>query len=101
MPVLSFDTRDTTVVVAGDRRWFLLPHRDGPLLVDGTCSHRGGPLWLGEVIEDGDAVRCPWHERCTGTRVLKRKAVPLVVRGAKATAVLPEGCERPVARRRL
>lgn len=101
MPVVNFDTREASVIFAGDRRWFLLDQDDGPLLVDGVCSHKGGPLYLGDPLEDGTAVRCPWHERCTGTRVLRRKALPLVIRGGTATAVLPDGCDGPVARRRL
>jgi nitrite reductase/ring-hydroxylating ferredoxin subunit len=27
--------------------------------IDGTCTHRGGPLSEGEV--DGTVVTCPWH----------------------------------------
>jgi nitrite reductase (NADH) small subunit len=101
MPVLSFDTEAASVVSAGDRRWFLLDQDGGPLMVDGTCPHRGGPLHLGDVLADGSAVRCPWHDRCTGTRALRRKALPLVVRGRTATAVLPADADRPVPRRRL
>ncbi|MBI4450568.1 non-heme iron oxygenase ferredoxin subunit [Candidatus Woesearchaeota archaeon] len=27
--------------------------------IDGTCTHRGGPLCEGEL--DGNLVTCPWH----------------------------------------
>jgi nitrite reductase (NADH) small subunit len=27
--------------------------------IDGTCTHRGGPLGEGEL--DGTVVTCPWH----------------------------------------
>jgi nitrite reductase (NADH) small subunit len=27
--------------------------------IDGTCTHRGGPLGEGEL--SGTVVRCPWH----------------------------------------
>ena len=27
--------------------------------IDNTCTHRGGPLWEGEL--NGDEVTCPWH----------------------------------------
>jgi nitrite reductase/ring-hydroxylating ferredoxin subunit/uncharacterized membrane protein len=29
----------------------------------GTCSHLAGPLWEGQVVEDGDTdcIVCPWH----------------------------------------
>ena len=27
--------------------------------IDGTCTHRGGPLSEGEL--DGTVVTCPWH----------------------------------------
>ena len=27
--------------------------------IDGKCTHKGGPLWEGEV--NGNVVVCPWH----------------------------------------
>lgn len=30
--------------------------------VDGTCTHRGGPLGEGELV--GNVVTCPWHGAC-------------------------------------
>jgi nitrite reductase/ring-hydroxylating ferredoxin subunit len=27
--------------------------------IDGTCTHRGGPLGEGELV--GNVVTCPWH----------------------------------------
>lgn len=102
MSVLSFDRREATLVTAGDRRWFLLEQNGAPpLLVDGVCMHRGGPLHLGDVVDGGTAVRCPWHDRCTGVRALRRRALPLVVRGDTATAVVPGDTHHPVTRRRL
>lgn len=33
---------------------------DGTLYaIDGTCTHRGGPLGEGELV--GNVVTCPWH----------------------------------------
>jgi nitrite reductase/ring-hydroxylating ferredoxin subunit len=35
-------------------------HVDGKYFaVDGTCTHRGGPLAEGEL--NGNVVTCPWH----------------------------------------
>jgi len=30
--------------------------------IDGTCTHRGGPLGEGELV--GNVVTCPWHGAC-------------------------------------
>lgn len=30
--------------------------------IDGTCTHRGGPLGEGELV--GNIVTCPWHGAC-------------------------------------
>lgn len=39
----------------------LLKHPDGIHAFDGTCPHYGGPLWEGELKDDGHVVVCPWH----------------------------------------
>ena len=39
----------------------LLARKNGELFaIAHTCSHMGGPLSKGELLEDGN-VRCPWH----------------------------------------
>ncbi|MFI7004939.1 Rieske 2Fe-2S domain-containing protein [Streptomyces sp. NPDC050145] len=37
--------------------------RRGPTVyaLSAVCTHAGGPLDQGEVLDDGDCVRCPWH----------------------------------------
>ena len=38
----------------------LVEHRGITHALSATCTHAGGPLDEGEIV-DGDAVRCPWH----------------------------------------
>lgn len=98
MPVVTFTMpRHHDLVVIGEARYFLV--RTGGqdvFLVNGVCPHRGGPLHLGEVDGTG-AVVCPWHGRRVPLRSLIRRAIPLIVRGRQATAVVADACADNVA----
>jgi nitrite reductase/ring-hydroxylating ferredoxin subunit len=41
----------------------LLVRKDGELYATGAvCSHMGGPLQEGEIVDDeGGCIVCPWH----------------------------------------
>jgi nitrite reductase/ring-hydroxylating ferredoxin subunit len=39
----------------------LLKRGEQILALSGTCSHWGGPLAEGQLIDDGVCVECPWH----------------------------------------
>ncbi len=48
------------IVVEAAGRDVALFHVDGKYFaIDGTCTHRGGPLAEGEL--NGNVVTCPWH----------------------------------------
>ena len=49
-------------------RTFAVANRAGTFhVLDGTCSHAGGPLGSGR-LEDGCLLRCPWHEAAFDVR---------------------------------
>ena len=79
MLVVRFDMRDFNFLLVGHNGYFLLQDAlSRTFLVSNECPHRGGPLHLGCMSDDGAAVICPWH----GTRVtlvsLLNSAVPAV-----------------------
>jgi nitrite reductase/ring-hydroxylating ferredoxin subunit len=47
------------LVVTGDTRVVLVRVGDRVVAVDGTCTHRGGPLADGKL--SGHRLTCPWH----------------------------------------
>ncbi|MBA2528505.1 MAG: Rieske 2Fe-2S domain-containing protein, partial [Euzebyales bacterium] len=49
-----------TAAEAGDRTLFLVAVDGDIVAYDATCTHAGGPLAEGEIV-DG-CVRCPWHD---------------------------------------
>ena len=49
------------ITVDGDRIPVVLLKRGSQVLaLNGVCSHQGGPLAEGKLLED-DCVECPWH----------------------------------------
>ena len=76
----------------GDGSVYLLP---------AGCPHRGGPLRLGTIDTEGQAVLCPWHDNPVKIRWLRNRALPLIQRQSGPwTAIVPEsaGASRPVRR---
>jgi len=90
MPVITFTTTgpDNCVVVAGVPFVYATVHGHG-FVMRARCPHRGGPLHLADVTDDGSSLVCPWHGN--KTRVARLQAlVPAVRAGDRVTAVIPE-----------
>ncbi len=64
--------------------------RLGSFVMPALCSHRGGPLHLGEFNAGGSALVCPWHGGRTSIAKLIRTAVPAVRTEETVTAVFPD-----------
>nr|WP_298688032.1 Rieske 2Fe-2S domain-containing protein [uncultured Dongia sp.] len=63
----------------GDRRAFrLAPPGERPMIVNGRCPHRGGPLALGDFDCVRRELRCPWHGQRHGLARLQAGALPAI-----------------------
>ncbi|MBM9510083.1 Rieske 2Fe-2S domain-containing protein [Actinacidiphila acididurans] len=76
------------VEVAGTPYVYARTRRDGSdgFVMGARCPHRGGPLHLASVSEDGARLVCPWHGGRVSLARLRRQ-VPAVRRGDTVTAV--------------
>jgi apoptosis-inducing factor 3 len=69
-----------------DKNPVLLARRgDEIFAIDATCSHYGGPLAQGLMVED--TVRCPWHHASFSLRTGR------VLRAPASSPVVPEKVE--------
>jgi Rieske 2Fe-2S protein len=54
------------------------------------CPHRGGPLHLGEVEEDGHFLKCPWHKTRVSIPLLLRKGLPTIRTRGRVSIVVTD-----------
>lgn len=99
MKILRFDKSKANLVELGDQAYMVHRNNAGKyLLIRATCPHRGGPLFLGEILnEPTESIRCPWHESVASIQTLRKKAPPMVVNGSGCQVVVKEtNCEASV-----
>lgn len=90
MLVLTFSVEGTgNCVEVGGTPYVYARTLRGSFVVPARCAHRGGPLHLATLADDGARMVCPWHEQATATARLIRKGIPAVRKGNTVTAVFP------------
>jgi len=63
----------------GDQRAFLLASpAELPVIINGRCPHRGGPLALGTFDCARRELRCPWHGQRHSLAQLHARALPAI-----------------------
>ena len=62
----------------GAMHYFMVEVNTRRYWVNGSCPHRGGPLFLGQLNPTKDAIICPWHGKQCQLKVLINNALPAV-----------------------
>lgn len=78
MKSITLSLNDTQYVAVDEKTYFLNRRHDATQLLPTTCPHRGGPLHMGEVTQDGESVICPWHENAYKVCNLEKRSLPTV-----------------------
>lgn len=88
--IFRFRAGTVDSIWCGDRRAFLFAAPGAaPLMAEGVCPHRGGPLALGHYDCRTASLRCPWHGHRYTRRQIEAMAWPAVRAGADWLVVLP------------
>src|SRR3989442_12568113 len=81
----------------GDDAVLLARHGDELFAIGATCSHYGGPLAEGLIVDD--TVRCPWHHACFNLRTGEALRAPALNPVASYEVVTRDGSAVVTGRR--
>jgi nitrite reductase/ring-hydroxylating ferredoxin subunit len=91
MRVVHLAGEGDNYIEMGDERYLVLQDASlGCHTVSATCSHRGGPLHLGQVDETRRFIVCPWHKNRTSIERLLTNGLPTVRSRGRVTVVFGE-----------
>jgi hypothetical protein len=81
LKIIHFQAHEANLIELASRSFFLHRTRDGAyVLIRARCPHRGGPLFLGRVIDEPvESIRCPWHDSVVPVHAMQKKTPAMVV----------------------
>ena len=86
----SFDDKEGNLIICGNDRFFITSTPAGrKFVVSARCSHRGGPLNLGDKKSASGCIRCPWHNLNTPLQSLEKRSIPAIRNGSNWHVKLP------------
>ncbi|PQZ90817.1 MULTISPECIES: Rieske 2Fe-2S domain-containing protein [Pseudomonas] len=78
MKSIALNLNQASYVTVEQKTYFLKYLANSTQLLPTTCPHRGGPLYLGEIADDGQRLICPWHTNAYKVCDLEKKSLPSV-----------------------
>lgn len=90
MKSVEMNVNHSRYVAVGAEIYFLVRLPYSTHLLPTTCPHRGGPLHMGEMADDGQLLICPWHTSAYKVCNLEKKAPPVVRVRDQISAIIGE-----------
>ncbi|MGF6097315.1 Rieske 2Fe-2S domain-containing protein [Pseudomonas sp. 18175] len=78
MKSVELNLNQACYVVVEEKIYFLRQQACSTQMLPTTCPHRGGPLHLAEMAEDGQRLICPWHANAYSICNLEKTSLPIV-----------------------
>jgi nitrite reductase/ring-hydroxylating ferredoxin subunit len=93
LKIIRFQAAEANLIELPSRSFFLHRNRAGAfVLIRARCPHRGGPLFLGRILDDPvESIRCPWHDSVVPVQAMQKKAPPMVVNGTECRVIVDDG----------
>jgi len=92
LKIIRFQADEANLIELASRSFFLHRSRDGSyVLIRARCPHRGGPLFLGRVLDEPvESIRCPWHDSVVPVEAMQKRAPPMVVNRAECRVIVDD-----------